>query len=342
MSARDWIIDEARPGWIDVSLRGEFRTNTKRIRVHRDVGFRVDSGGVTGWGDAYTMEPDEAARALSGLRLAGRDLWDFDAILEPVAHRAARSALDVALHDALARRLEIPVHRLLGLPSACPVTSVSLSVGEEAEVLRRSLEWVARGFTCLKLKMATQTDPGLPARIRDVVGTAVGIRVDGNQAWTLEEAREVFPRLRDAGVEFCEQPFPVGRSELCAEIARETGLPIFLDEEITGPADVARVWKHGGVAGVNVKLSKCGGLRRSMETIRVARSLGMRVMIGCFFETSQAVGAAVHLAALADTVDLDAPLFLESDPFRGLAYEAGRARVEGPGTGVVPRAAPFS
>jgi L-alanine-DL-glutamate epimerase-like enolase superfamily enzyme len=335
-----WAIQDAGQGWIEVRLRQEFRTNMKLLRVHRNVGFRLTAGGRTGWGEAYTMEPDSAAEALSSLSISGRDPWSIDSLLEPVTNLAARSALDLALHDTVTRLLEISLHRFLGLDSCRAVTSASLSLGSFEDVLKEAKGWIDAGYRILKLKMGADTDPALPVRLRDEIGPDVRLRVDGNQAWTLDGFRHVAPCLQEAGVEFCEQPFPVGQSELCAEAGAE-GIPIFLDEEVTGPEDVARVWRHGGVQGVNVKLSKCGGIRRSLETIRVARRLGLSVMIGCFFETSLATGAAVHLCSLADAVDLDAPLFLESDPMTGLTYENGGPHVAGIGIGVQPKEALF-
>lgn len=336
MGPSDWIIRDARPGWVEVSLRREFRTNIKRLTSHKNVAFRVTVGDTRGWGEAYSMEAQEAFDALRGISISGEDIWNLDSLLEPVTNLAARSALDLALHDALGRRLDIPVHRFLGLSPARPATSASLGVAEERQVLQEARQWIEQGYRCIKLKMSTDTDPSLPVKLRQAIGPDAGIRVDGNQAWDLNGFREVAPHLKKADVEFCEQPFPVGESELCAEAAQE-GIPIFLDEEITGPGDVARVWRHGGVDGVNVKLSKCGGIRRSLEAIRLARRLGLRVMIGCYFTTSLDIGAAVHLCSLADAVDLDAPLFLREDPMTGLRYEKGGPCVQGPGIGVKPK-----
>lgn len=336
MDASGWTIQDARPGWVEVSLRREFRTNIKRLTTHKNVTFQVRVGDVRGLGEAYSMEAQEAYTALEEISVSGEDAWTLDSILEPVTNLAARSALDLALHDVLARRLDIAVHSLLGLPAARPETSVSIGVAEKDRVLQEARQWIDDGYNFIKMKMSTDTDPSLPVMLRKAIGPGARIRVDGNQAWDLNLFRDVAKQLKKADVEFCEQPFPVGQSELCAEAAEE-GIPIFLDEEITGPADVARVWRHGGVNGVNVKLSKCGGLRRSHETIRLARSLGLRVMIGCYFTTSLDIAAAVHLCSLADAVDLDAPLFLKDDPMTGLRYEKGGPRVEGPGIGVEPK-----
>jgi L-alanine-DL-glutamate epimerase-like enolase superfamily enzyme len=336
MTTPHLTVTAAAIGWIPVRLGREFRTNTKRLREHRNLGVRMRVGDAEGWGEAYTMEPEAGMEALGGVRFEG---WRAEAPedLDVIPDLPARSAADLALHDARCRALGVPLHRLLQLPEPRTVTSVSLSLASADEVLAEARAWLDAGYTRIKLKMGAGTDPGLPARLREVVGDGVGIRVDGNQAWDAKSYREVLPHLEAARVEFCEQPFPVGMSELCAEV-HTAAVPIFLDEEITGPDDVARVAGHGGVDGVNVKLAKCGGIHRSLETIRVARAHGLGVMIGCYFESSLATAAAVHLTSLADFVDLDAPLFLEEDPFAGLRYEEGGPRVGGgPGIGVEPK-----
>jgi L-alanine-DL-glutamate epimerase-like enolase superfamily enzyme len=88
---------------------------------------------------------------------------------------------------------------------------------------------------------------------------------------------------------------------------------------------------------VNVKLAKCGGLRRALEMIHVARAHGMLVMLGCMVETSLGIAAAAQISGLVDFVDLDGAMLLADDPFEGLSYEKGRILLsQEPGLGVEP------
>ena len=72
------------------------------------------------------------------------------------------------------------------------------------------------------------------------------------------------------------------------------------------------------VAGVNVKLVKCGGVGYAHRMLRRARDLGFRTFLGCMGETSLGIGAGAAVASLADWVDLDANLELTEDPIAGL------------------------
>ena len=93
----------------------------------------------------------------------------------------------------------------------------------------------------------------------------------------------------------------------------------------------------GCVSGVNVKLAKCGGIRRALELAHTARAHGMMVMLGCMVETLLGTAAAAHISGLVDFVDLDGPLLLADDPFGGLRFEKGRILLpDMPGLGVEP------
>jgi L-alanine-DL-glutamate epimerase-like enolase superfamily enzyme len=113
-------------------------------------------------------------------------------------------------------------------------------------------------------------------------------------------------------------------------------VPVISDEGAIIASDVPSL--SGCASGVNVKLAKCGGLRRALEMVHTARSLGMTVMLGCFVETSLGIAAAAQISGLFDFVDLDGAMLLADDPFGGIGYEEGRILLsEEPGLGVEPR-----
>ena len=70
--------------------------------------------------------------------------------------------------------------------------------------------------------------------------------------------------------------------------------------------------------------------------IQIARSLGMKTMLGCMIESSIGVTAAAHLSPLVDYADLDGNLLIANDPFSGVRVEKGRLILpDGPGLGVM-------
>jgi L-alanine-DL-glutamate epimerase-like enolase superfamily enzyme len=134
-----------------------------------------------------------------------------------------------------------------------------------------------------------------------------------------------------------EQPVPAGAGPEAfgAAAGAAGGVPVIADESSLVAADVPPLAGH--VSGVNVKLSKCGGIRGALEMIHTARAHGMRVMLGCMVEASLGIAAASQVSGLVDYVDLDGALLLADDPFEGLEYEGAKIMVpDRPGLGVEP------
>jgi L-alanine-DL-glutamate epimerase-like enolase superfamily enzyme len=137
------------------------------------------------------------------------------------------------------------------------------------------------------------------------------------------------------GCEYVEQP--VGYEDADAlRCLRDRPLPVFLDESVHTSRDVPRVAEY--CDGVNIKLMKTGGISEGIRTVHTARAFGLKVMIGCFSESSLAIAAAAQLSDLVDYFDLDSHFNLVEDPFCGLERVAGRLVCSAaPGLGVQPR-----
>ena len=115
-------------------------------------------------------------------------------------------------------------------------------------------------------------------------------------------------------------------------------LPVICDESCVVATDIPRL--VGVADGINLKLSKCGGLREALKMIATARSHGMLVMAGCMIETSLGITAAAHLAPLLDYADFDGAALLANDPYVGATIANGEIRIPtAPGLGVVERPA---
>ncbi len=249
----------------------------------------------------------------------------------PGGSSAARCAIDLALHDALGKRLGQPLYKLLGVnPEDAPATSYTISI-EKPEVMAERAR--KSGMPALKIKLGGGEDDLKAVRlIREA--TSATLRVDANAGWSREQALRIIPQLVEFGIEFVEQPLAMGDIDGLAWLHRQKpGLPIFADENIKTARDVAA--HAGAVDGVVIKLCKSGGIREALRAIHTARAMGMLVMIGCMVETSLAVGAAANIAALCDFADLDAPLLLANDPFEGLTYQGAKLKLSGdPGLGI--------
>jgi L-Ala-D/L-Glu epimerase len=225
---------------------------------------------------------------------------------------AAKCALDIALHDLAGKVLGIPVYRLIGLSTELPPTDFTIGIDEPAVVAERAKR--AADFPALKIKVGGPSDLATLRAVREVYSGP--IRVDANTAWSRSDAESLLPELVDLGVELIEQPFPARAYRDLAWLQERSPLPIVADESCVLPEDLDAL--VGVVAGVNVKLAKCGGIGPARDMLERARELGFRTFLGCMEETSVGIAASAVVASLADWVDLDGNLLLADDPFEGL------------------------
>jgi len=248
--------------------------------------------------------------------------------------RAARAALESALHDWIGKKLGVPAWKLLGLdPRTVPCSSVTLGMADPEE-MERKLDTV-RDFPVIKVKLGRPEDVENLRLIRR--GYRGLLRVDANTAWTPTDAVRVLREIEPLGIELVEQPVPRHDRAGLRWVRERVGIPVFADESVHDPEDVPVL--AGCVDGVNLKLMKTGGIRRMLRTIHVARAHGMKVMLGSMVESSLALSAAAQLAPLADHLDLDGHWLLARDPFRGAPRERGRIELsDEPGLGVRPAA----
>ncbi len=224
----------------------------------------------------------------------------------------ALMAFDLALWDARGRRDGKPVHELLGTPRPTTLSTYTISLAENATMEERAREAAHLPFLKIKLGRDFDTDLDAMQRIRRAAPRAT-LRIDANAGWDLDTARRIIPRLEDLGVEFIEQPLAIGDIEGNRRLVEEMDLPIIVDEDAQDLASLEPL--RGSVSGINIKLSKCGGITEAARMIRFAREEGWIVMIGCMIESRLGLGGASHLAGLVDYMDADAHMLTTNDPF---------------------------
>ncbi len=287
----------------------------------------------------YGETQDGIIEYLKSVPDLGDDPFDMDNVLlrRPAGSRAARSAIDEALHDLWGKKLGQPLYKLFGLnPTSLPLTSFTIGM-DEPEVMAEQAK--ASGHPVLKIKLGGEKDEAAVAAIRK--STDVKLRVDANAGWSREQALQIIPRLAEYDLEFIEQPLAVDDVEgyfwLKEKLrAQNIKTPIFADETAKNSHDVARL--AGAVDGVVVKTMKSEGIRESLRMIHTARAHEMQIMLSCMVESSVGVTAAAHLAPLCDYADLDGPLLIKNDPYIGLKYDGAKLSLpDGAGLGVVRR-----
>jgi len=233
---------------------------------------------------------------------------------------AAKCAIDIAIMDWMSKSLGIPLYKYLGLDkNKIPLTSYSIGI-DTPEIMQQKIQ-EAEGYPILKIKLGTDHDEEIMKAVRDVTDRT--LRIDANEGWkTKEEALTKIQWLEKMNVEFVEQPLPSNMLEETRWLRDRVQIPIIADEAVKNAADIPKL--AAAYDGINIKLMKSGGIQEALRMIWMARSLGMKVMLGCMIESSCAISAAAHISPLVDYADLDGNLLISNDPFKAVVVKKGQ------------------
>lgn len=320
-------------------------TTTMSSSAFRDTLFvRYTRDGMSGVGEGapivrYHEDALSGQKTVESLRpmLTSADPWKFRKLMDDLQHTqagqyAAKSAIDIALLDWVTKKLDIPLYRYFGLdPADAPITTFSIGI-DTPEITRQKVR-EAEDFPVLKIKVGLDTDEPTIEAVRSV--TKKPLRVDANEGWRdKEEAVRKIKWLESQGVEFVEQPMPADMLEETRWVRSRVHLPLIADEACLSPAAIPKL--ADAYDGINIKLDKCGGIQQAQCMIQIAKSLGMKTMLGCMVSSSVCVTAAAHLSPLVDYADLDGNLLIANDPYQGVMVQQGKLVLpQRPGLGLV-------
>ena len=323
-------------------------TTTMSSSDFRDVLYvRYVGSGLTGHGEGapivrYHESAKTAAEAVQAVApmLLASEPWKYRKILSDIFAKlpgewAAKSAIDIALHDWVAQKLGVPLYRYFGLDAAdAPVTTFSIGIDTPEITKQKVLE--AEPYPILKIKVGLEKDEATLEAVRSV--TKKPLRLDANEGFkSKEEAIRKINWLEGLGAQFIEQPLPAQMLEEQKWVRSKVHLPIFADESCLRAEDIPKI--AGAYDGVVIKLDKTGGLLGAMQMIHTAKSHGLKTMLGCMVSSSVTITAAAHLSPMVDFADLDGNLLIANDPFSGVRVQQGKLVLpSGPGLGLTKAA----
>lgn len=242
----------------------------------------------------WKPEIERDIRDLSTLRRwvdVNRDAIDADP--------AAFAAIETALLDLFAKREGQPLEAFLGIPTSASVT-VTAVFGVAGAVTSGLLAAGYRAFGTTDAKVKLSPDPAADRRRMHIIARLLGpkarLRVDANNLFDDVERCAHHLQAIDLPVWAIEEPFRPRDAPAQRRLAAKADIRVILDESAIHPGD------HDGLEGdgwvVNLRVSKQGGLLRSIEMAELARARGLDVIIGSHVgETSLLARSALVLAA---------------------------------------------
>ena len=238
-------------------------------------------------------------------------------------------ALDMAAWDLYGKIKQKPLYQLWKLDSSKgPMTDYTIGIDTIDKMVAKM---TGKPWPIYKIKLGVTEDIQIIKILRQ--HTNAIFRADANAGWTVDEAVEKIPVLKEAGVEFVEQPLAKDDWQGMKILFEKSALPLIADESCVFENDVEKC--YGYFHGINIKLTKCSGITPARRMIEKAKQLGMKVMVGSMNESSIGSAAIAHLLPLLDYVDMDGPLLLAEDIATGIQFDNGKVIISGrPGLGI--------
>ncbi len=352
-------IEDLQLSRLEIPFKVKFRhASAERSRM-QSVWVEAKRNGVTGVGEGCPREyvTGESFESAEQFFCSTRDRviadihsiddlrsWQSAHTNEIDANPSAWCAIELALLDLFAREQHVPVESLLGLPPLRTKFFYSAVLGDGAfrSFLKTALKYRAFGFTSFKVKLSgnVAVDRKKIKTLRLLGLKRDSVRIDANNLW--KDHSTVSEYLAALGrIGAIEEPVTVGDYDWMRSIANETGASIILDESMLRAEQLRECAEDPHRWIVNIRVSKMGGLLRSLEVAEQARQRSIRIIVGAQVgETSVLTRAALPVAQAAGTAlyaqeGAFGTRLLSEDVFANpvMFGFAGRLKIDGGGPG---------
>ncbi|OAD45704.1 dipeptide epimerase [Polaribacter atrinae] len=313
----------------NLELKHTFTISRESHDFQPSLVIELVSDGFSGFGEAtsnpyYSITVDKMMKIVLEnknfiVSLSNEKPADFWKKLQPLfkENMFALCALDIAFNDLYARKQNKKLYEVWGLNiDKNPMTDYTIGIDSVEKMVEKMKELP---WPIYKIKLGTKNDIEIVTELRKHSDAI--FRIDANCGWTADEAIDNSFKLKELGVEFLEQPLKANDIEGAKKLYENSALPIIADESCIVESDVEKCF--GLFHGVNVKLTKCGGLTPGKRMLEKAKSLGMKTMVGCMTESTVGISAIAHLLPLLDYVDMDGGLLLKKDIANGITINDG-------------------
>lgn len=305
-------------------LRHTFSISRESHDFQNTLIVSLTSEGKTGYGEAtsnpyYGITTESMILEIEAIR---KEVEDFKLEHPEAFHRFlvekglsnfAICALDLAAWDLHGKIKGKPLYELWGTSKeSYPTTNYTIGLDTIEKMVSKMKE---TPWPIYKIKLGTTEDVAIVRELRKHTDSI--FRIDANCAWSARETILNAPLLKDLGVEFLEQPLKAGDWEGMEQVMHQSLLPVIADESCIVESDVESCGLH--FSGINIKLTKCGGLTPALRMIKKGKELGLKVMVGCMTESSVGISAIAQLLPQLDYVDMDGAMLLKEDIADGVS-----------------------
>ncbi|GLT28881.1 hypothetical protein SLA2020_037840 [Shorea laevis] len=333
---------EGRP--LRVRLTAPLTISSLRFEEVENVAIRFElSNGCVGWGEVpmLPLVTENQGLALVKVKEACEFLsrsppMTMNLVLDEIAgilpgaeFSSVRAGVEMALIDAVANSIDVPLWRLFGGVSNTLSTAVTIPNTSSAKASELASKFQKLGFKIFKLNVGKNLSADIDVlQAIQAAHPQCSFILDANEGYHSEGAIEVLQKLNDMGVTpiLFEQPVRRddwrGLGEVSTVARTKYGISVAADESCQSLVDIQRVIEENLADVINIKLAK-SGILKTLKMVEMVRNSGLNLMIDGTVETRLATGVAGHLAAglgCFKYVNLSIPMLLSEDPVVG-GYE---------------------
>lgn len=325
---------------LELERKERFVIATGSSKITHNIVVKIVTDDLIGWGNACPSQvTDENSKSvqkalkLFSKRLTGEDATRINKIHSKMnallsKNPSAKAGIDIALYDLLAKRVHLPLYKLLGGYKEKMLTDMTIGIDDIEVMIEHAIRYKKEGFKALKIKIGLNVEEDVKKliEIRKAVGDDIKIWVDVNQGYDENKTISFIKKIRHLNIEFIEQPVKFDDLIGLGNITKRSPIPIAADESIKSPEDGLDVVRNKCADLLNIKLMKCGGISPAIKINNIAEIGGLKVMVGCMGESLISIAAALHFALSQKNVvygDLDSHFTLKKDVARGITFKNG-------------------
>ncbi|MFC1558349.1 dipeptide epimerase [candidate division KSB1 bacterium] len=321
------IIDITK---FELKLKHEFRIARETQVVSKNLFVRININGITGYGEGapteyYNEDIDKIIEIAKSLRnidepdLDNPNLFFKNMEENYKKYPSLRMAVDSAIYDIIGKYKKVPLYKMFGYEREnTPQTSFTIGI-DTKDIFHQKLK-EAVSFPIIKVKMGSENDFDIIKILK--LFPEKKYCIDANEGWEKEEAVKKIEMINEIGVEFIEQPLKKDDLEGILWLKERVDVKIYTDENVRTSYDIDNI--KDIYDGINIKLTKCGGIYEALKMIDKAKLYNLDIMFGCMIESSIGITAAAHLSPVANFADLDGNLLINNDPFKGVLVNEGK------------------
>lgn len=341
---------------LDIPLIRPFITALRRTEFVHDVVVIIETyNGMVGYGSAAatpvitgdSIESIIGAVELISHKLVGKDIINFEELLNViqntlVANSSAKAALDIALHDLIAKKLNVPLYQFLGGGEPKLKILATISVKSVDEMVTDTKRLVSEGFETLKIKIGLNPEEDIERlkAIRAAAPENIDILCDANQSWDAKSALKVIDMItkNNLKISMVEQPVKAWDLANLKFVRDNSRIPVYADESAFGIRDAAKIISGNIADGINIKLMKAGGIYPARTIYDMVTSHNSQCMVSCMLESPIGLAAMASFAASRkiNYIDLDPISMIKYNPVKGGLSISGAtlSLSENPGLGI--------